>query len=361
MTGPIVTIPDTTAIAIQVSEGPPGPTGPAGSGANTALKTRAPLSTDDNTQGYVAGQLWFNENNGFVYLALSVATNAAVWQNVLAPPYLPESGGSMSGPIALSGLQANAAEHSNGDTLAATDFVCIPFPSSYPSGGMTWTVPNATPGFGRNWYIIADPDGVVTGPIKVIAGAGATINGSSSAQVAVSSAYGVALLVSDGAGGYTIAPIGVGSVASVFSRTGAVTAQTGDYTVSQVTGAAPLASPTFTGTPVAPTPSAGDDSTKIATTAYVDIQPINSQTLSTGSTVTLTAAQCLRYFHFFTCTTATIVKTATHLQGQNLYVKNLAASTANVTLEDNSGNSLIVLAPGMAVMLIDDGTNWNIG
>lgn len=32
---------------------------------------------------------------------------------------------------------------------------------------------------------------------------------------------------------------------------------------------APLASPTFTGTPAAPTPSANDNSTKIATTAYV--------------------------------------------------------------------------------------------
>ena len=32
---------------------------------------------------------------------------------------------------------------------------------------------------------------------------------------------------------------------------------------------APLASPALTGTPTAPTPSAGDDSTKIATTAYV--------------------------------------------------------------------------------------------
>ena len=36
-------------------------------------------------------------------------------------------------------------------------------------------------------------------------------------------------------------------VKSVFGRVGAVTATSGDYTVSQVTGAAPLASPTFTG------------------------------------------------------------------------------------------------------------------
>jgi len=40
---------------------------------------------------------------------------------------------------------------------------------------------------------------------------------------------------------------GGGAVSSVFGRTGAVTAASGDYSVSQVTGAAPLASPTFTG------------------------------------------------------------------------------------------------------------------
>lgn len=38
------------------------------------------------------------------------------------------------------------------------------------------------------------------------------------------------------------------AVLSVFGRTGAVVAATGDYTVAQVTGAAPLASPAFTGT-----------------------------------------------------------------------------------------------------------------
>jgi hypothetical protein len=43
-----------------------------------------------------------------------------------------------------------------------------------------------------------------------------------------------------------------GTVSSVFGRTGAVVAASGDYSVAQVTGAAPLASPTFTGTPVVP-------------------------------------------------------------------------------------------------------------
>lgn len=40
-----------------------------------------------------------------------------------------------------------------------------------------------------------------------------------------------------------------GGVNSIFGRTGTVVAASGDYTVDQVTGAASLASPPFTGTP----------------------------------------------------------------------------------------------------------------
>lgn len=45
------------------------------------------------------------------------------------------------------------------------------------------------------------------------------------------------------------------AVPSVFGRTGAISAASGDYSVSQVTGAAPLASPTFTGTVTEPVPT----------------------------------------------------------------------------------------------------------
>lgn len=61
-------------------------------------------------------------------------------------------------------------------------------------------------------------------------------------------------------------------VTSVFGRTGAVTAGTGDYTVAQVTGAAPLASPALTGTPTAPTAATATNNTQIATTAFVKAQ-----------------------------------------------------------------------------------------
>lgn len=66
----------------------------------------------------------------------------------------------------------------------------------------------------------------------------------------------------------TTAVSGAG-VTSFNSRTGSVVPASGDYTVSQVTGAAPLASPTLTGTPVAPTASTATNTTQLATTAYV--------------------------------------------------------------------------------------------
>jgi hypothetical protein len=72
-----------------------------------------------------------------------------------------------------------------------------------------------------------------------------------------------------------------GLVSSVFGRTGAVTAQTGDYAVGQITGAAPLASPALTGVPTAPTAANGTNTTQIATTAFVLANAGSSSPLTT--------------------------------------------------------------------------------
>jgi hypothetical protein len=60
---------------------------------------------------------------------------------------------------------------------------------------------------------------------------------------------------------------GTAGVASFNTRTGAVTLTPADIASA---GGAPLLSPAFTGTPTAPTPTAGDSSTRVATTAYVE-------------------------------------------------------------------------------------------
>jgi hypothetical protein len=74
---------------------------------------------------------------------------------------------------------------------------------------------------------------------------------------------------------------GTAPVTSVASKTGAVS-----LVVADVGGAAPLASPTFTGVPAAPTPATADNSTTVATTAYVHAQGYAVALVTTAGTYT---------------------------------------------------------------------------
>jgi len=86
---------------------------------------------------------------------------------------------------------------------------------------------------------------------------------------------------------------GAAPVTSVFTRTGAVVAANGDYSVGQVTGAAPLASPTFTGVPAAPTPGTNINTTQIPTTAWVNTFYAPLASPSFTGTVTLPGGAAL--------------------------------------------------------------------
>jgi hypothetical protein len=59
------------------------------------------------------------------------------------------------------------------------------------------------------------------------------------------------------------------AVSTVFGRAGAVVAAANDYSVGQVSGAAPLASPALTGVPTAPTAAPGTNTTQLSTTGFV--------------------------------------------------------------------------------------------
>jgi hypothetical protein len=78
------------------------------------------------------------------------------------------------------------------------------------------------------------------------------------------------------AAGSEVQAAAAGNVNTVFGRNGTITAQAGDYSVVQIAGAAALASPAFTGTATAPTPGAPDNSTRIATTAWVKSNATNA-------------------------------------------------------------------------------------
>jgi hypothetical protein len=92
----------------------------------------------------------------------------------------------------------------------------------------------------------------------------------------INAPYGQAMLQSDGTSKWILIEFPQ-LVTSVAGRTGAVVLAVGD-----VSGAAPLASPTFTGVPAAPTPGAGTSSTQIATTAFVAVSyaPLASPALT---------------------------------------------------------------------------------
>lgn len=127
------------------------------------------------------------------------------------------------------------------------------------STGATGTVTSVSPGTGMS----SSPNPItVSGSLSIAStGVGA---GSYTCPTVTINLQGQVTAAANGSCG--------GNVSSVFGRTGAVTAASNDYAVSQVTGAAPIASPTFTGVPTAPTPTTVDNSTKIATTAWVVAQ-----------------------------------------------------------------------------------------
>jgi hypothetical protein len=67
--------------------------------------------------------------------------------------------------------------------------------------------------------------------------------------------------------GSAVSIVEVGAVRSVAGRSGDIALAIGD-----ISGAAPLASPSFSGSPTAPTPATADNSTRLATTEFVKAQ-----------------------------------------------------------------------------------------
>ncbi len=130
------------------------------------------------------------------------------------------------------------------------------------------------------------------------------ITGTLSAQTDLQSALDAKQNLSgkDATGGYaglTLFKINFKNAANTFTSffTNANTAartytfQNRDGTIADDTDLAlkaPIASPTFTGTPISTTPSQADNSTKIATTAYVDVRTgLKAEiTLTDGATIT---------------------------------------------------------------------------
>lgn len=179
----------------------------------------------------------FNGRQGAVTLT-SADISAAGGAALQSPAFL----GTPTAPTAVLGTNSNQIATTAFVTAALTGAGVTSFNGR--SGAVTLALTDVTAVGGAP---LASPSfsGTPTGPTAA--------PGNSSQQLATTQFVTAAL--AGGAG-----------VSSFNTRTGAVTLTIGDITAA---GGAPIGSPVFTGSPAAPTPTAGNSSTALATTAFV--------------------------------------------------------------------------------------------
>lgn len=59
--------------------------GSGGGGGSVEIQATAPSSSDDTTDGFVVGDLWYDNDSDNLYVAEDVTENAAIWSPVRAP------------------------------------------------------------------------------------------------------------------------------------------------------------------------------------------------------------------------------------------------------------------------------------
>ena len=130
---------------------------------------------------------------------------------------------------------------------------------------------------------------------------------------------------------------------------------------------APLASPTFTGTPAAPTAAASTDTTQIATTAYVKDQlgetaVITAQRSMTERTITAGAFD-LATGNLWTCGAIAIPNPTNGVAGQVGVIRVTAAPTSFGNQWDHPGGSYTAPTsfPAIAPFFVTSSTQFLLG
>lgn len=188
-----------------------------------------PAVGDDSADGYAPGSCWINTTTDAIFICADAALGAAVWREIptgAAPLASPAFTGVPTGPT--------AADGTNTTQLATTAFVQNAKPGFLANAALTGTPTAPTAAAGTNTTQVATTAFVQAVKNALLNGAGAAYDTLKELQD---------LLVAD-------------------ESTSAALAAT-------VASKAPLASPALTGTPTAPTATAGDNTTKVATTAFV--------------------------------------------------------------------------------------------
>ena len=133
------------------------------------------------------------------------------------------------------------------------------------------------------------------------------------------------------------------------------------------TNKADLASPTFTGTPAAPTAAASTDSTQVATTAYVKDQlgetaVITAQRSMTERTITASAFD-LATGNLWTCGAIAIPNPTNGVAGQVGVIRVTAAPTSFGNQWDHPGGAYTAPAsfPAIAPFFVTSSTQFLLG
>jgi hypothetical protein len=187
-----------------------------------------------------------------------------------------------------------------------------------------------------------------------------TTTGSQSIQIIGSSGLGVtvpngitALVYCDGTNFYNAISGSVGnftingnlSVTGTTSLTGALSGSTATFS-----GAISSVSPTFTGTPIAPTATAGTNTTQIATTAFTTA----AVTAATGALGTMSTQNA----NNVSITGGTITGLGTALPAGSGGTGR-STLTANAVLTGNGTSGINSVSPGVAGnLLVSNGTTW---
>lgn len=121
---------------------------------------------------------------------------------------------------------------------------------------------------------------------------------------------------------------------------------------------APLNNANLTGTPTAPTPALGDNSTKISTTAFVQgtVNGLASVNVAGGTNVTLTAVQAGNGILVFTGALTANIAVIVPSSSKTMIVENLTSGAYTLTVKTAAGTGVAV-TQGKTQELFCDGTN----
>ena len=237
----------------------------AGNSATAASGSASSAATSATTATTQAGIATTQAGN-----ASTSATNAA---------------NSASTATTQAGIATTQAGNASASATAAANYAAALTATSTTSnalglGSLTFTTQAGKQFVAGMFVVVSDssnPNNYVHGVVTSYSGTTLTINATASSGSGTRTSWNIALSSPQGpAGGATWGTI-----------SGTLTDQSDLTTALNLK--APLASPTFTGTPAAPTPTAADNSTKVATTAFVKAQgyltsaPVTSVASKTGA------------------------------------------------------------------------------